>query len=173
DGEHRSDALQRSSFESLKDGDWLCVLDMGGGTTDISFGQLAIDATGAPAFTEMHTLGFADKAGDCIDREFYRWCVGRWVLQKRLKGMEGDAGPLSELGMDDLVHAAALMLEGEPAPVRRDEALRQLCILKESMFAQATPVNKTWDSFLLQHNHVLLAPGEISQQIRKRVAEPI
>lgn len=155
---------------SLQDGDWICVLDMGGGTTDISLGKLMRDSGGTPGFSEVRSLGFPDMAGDQVDEEIYRYCIACWLREGRVRT------PVSATSQEEAVEQLSLLpnleLEGEGAnrPVRRDDALMQLRVLKHQIFSRTPAVTAMWDPFRSERNYVTLDPVEIANHLRERMA---
>lgn len=153
---------------------WLCVLDMGGGTTDITFARFGLTAEGKPTFDQLRSLGFPNFAGDRIDEEFYRWCLEHWYKNKRL--LKAKTGPLAAEELEGLTQAPQIQLEGEQGgpydPLKRSTALRTICDAKERMYGTSPPQNWTWDVFTRTENHVTLQP-DLLHPVLCRLAEKI
>jgi hypothetical protein len=69
---------------ALRPGDWVCVLDIGAGTTDITFAQVALGEDGSIDFSNTISAGYPF-AGDYVDERLLAWCLGQWQGRKLLK----------------------------------------------------------------------------------------
>jgi hypothetical protein len=154
-------------------GDWLCVLDMGGGTTDVTFARLGIDGNGVPSFDECRNIGFPGYAGTYIDEAIYTWCVEQWRANHRLKGIRGDARPAAQIPVEEAARAEGILLEGEGEPIRREEPMEALPRLKEQVYASVPPTNQVWDLPTRRENHVTLCPEKLSRDVLAPLAHGI
>lgn len=148
----------------LPAGSWICVLDMGGGTTDITFARYVLTEEGKPTFDQLCNLGFPHWAGDRVDEIIYRWCLDYWNRTRRLS--TGHKEPLSEKDLDDLSRAEEVRLEGEK-PLLCARALQGICKAKETMYGSTPPRNFVLDLFTRQENHVSLKPDQLREEWRK------
>ena len=71
------------SIPMPSDGDWLCVVDIGGGTTDVSLTQFGVSESGRPELRHLKVAGFS-RAGDFIDQELFLHCLRTWDETGRL-----------------------------------------------------------------------------------------
>lgn len=149
----------------IQPGEWVCVLDMGGGTTDVTFAKVDLETDGSPTFSEMDSVGYPI-AGDRIDLELYRCCIDQWLQKKRVKSVP-DKTPVDQLTSDKISELPAFKLDGEKLEVVRGESLAAMSVLKESMYRQAPPSVKSWDAFSKQENFVNLAPEKVAPVLRK------
>lgn len=151
-----------ASGSMIQDGEWLCILDMGGGTTDVTFAKLGVNGNGQPSFDQMHSVGFPT-AGDYVDETFYAWCLGEWKKRNRLKPIEAKKGVSAE-NPDDLAKAAQIQLDGEPLALPRSEAIQMVRVLKEAMYRTDTPVAQKLDPFK-QINQLTIAPEDVRPRL--------
>ncbi len=153
-------------------GEWLCVLDMGGGTTDVTFARMSVLEDGRPGFDKLHSYGYEGHAGDRVDLEFYGWVIDKWLATKRLKGVQGQQKPAQDLSREALMAAPSLQLEGEKLPYARASNLNQMQFHKELMYNTIPPQNVRWEEFTKADNSVLLVPDELAptlQELARRI----
>jgi len=150
-----------------KSGEWLCVLDMGGGTTDVTFAQMSVMEDGRPGFDVLHSYGYEGHAGDRVDLEFYGWVIDKWLATKRLKGVQGQQKAVHELSREALMAAPSLQLEGEKLSYGRASNLNQMQFHKERMYNAIPPQNVRWEEFTKTDNSVLLVPDELAPTLQE------
>lgn len=150
-----------------KSGEWLCVLDMGGGTTDVTFAQMSVMENGRPGFDVMHSYGYEGHAGDRVDLEFYGWVIDKWRETKRLKGVQRRQKAIQELSREEIMDAPSLQLEGEKLPYGRASNLNQIQLHKERMYNTIPPQEMRWEEFTKADNSVLLVPEELTSTLEK------
>jgi hypothetical protein len=153
----------------IEPGSWLCVLDMGGGTTDITFAQFGVAEDGTPTFDRFQSLGFPHWAGDHLDEEIYRWCLGHWSREGRL--VKTSQEHLSEETLNALSKAEEIHLQGEEGgrydPLKRSQALDMICEIKEKIYSSTPPQQQNWDVFTRNENHIALQPEQLREVLRK------
>lgn len=166
--ELQSQVVNGEASRLLEPGSWLCVLDMGGGTTDVTFARFDMAEDGTPTFDRFHSLGFPNWAGDHLDEEIYRWCLGHWHRRGRLKT---DQEYLSEEGLKALSEAEEIHLKGEEGgpydPLKRSQALDEICTIKEQIYGSTPPQPRNLDMFTLEDNHITLEPEQLRPLLSK------
>jgi hypothetical protein len=78
------DADEHFRSFALGPGDWVCVLDIGAGTTDITFAQVALAPDGSIDFSSTISAGYPF-AGDYVDERLLAWCLGQWKGRNLLR----------------------------------------------------------------------------------------
>ncbi|MDH7570023.1 MAG: hypothetical protein QHJ73_10605, partial [Armatimonadota bacterium] len=166
---HLREAARKGKERPVLPEDWLCVLDMGGGTTDISFVRFkGIEDDGVLVFDEVHSLGFPGCAGDHIDEEFWRWCIKEWEKKGRLKKDGTKPAPTPQDGKHP-----AVSLEGETETIRWAEGIKGMCVLKEKMYASSPPKAETFDIPTREENKLTLCPKTLGRDVLKPMAREV
>lgn len=139
------------------DGDWLCVVDIGGGTTDISLTQFGLAESGRPELRNLKVAGFS-RAGDFVDQELFLHCLRSWR----------DAGRINETCPTAFVPEllnAPLKLKGETAPQPQARVFEEIRRAKEYMYDHNPARPYTLESFGIKRNHLPLQPEELDRVI--------
>lgn len=145
--------------DKLPQNQWLCVLDMGGGTTDVTFALLNVLTSGMPTFDEVHSLGYENMAGDHIDNEIYGWIVERWKENSRVKE------PPESTPLPDIKMAKQVSLKGEPLALVRRQQVGQSQLIKENMFSTTPPTNQKYEA-TRSENEVVVTPEGLAPTLK-------
>ncbi len=106
-----------SNFAIAED-DWICVFDIGAGTTDVAFAQVTIGDDGSLGFANVASLGYT-VAGNYVDARLLTWCLMQWR----------DNGVLEDPGSRE---RPEVTVAGETWS--RAELLEQIRVLKEVLY---------------------------------------
>ncbi len=146
-----------ASIPMPSDGDWLCVVDIGGGTTDISLTQFGVSESGRPELRHLKVAGFS-RAGDFIDQELFLHCLQAWSKKKRL------VGPYPE-GFNPEMQSELLELKGEPQHQQRSKVFNDVRRGKEYIYDHTPERPYDLDNFGIKLNRLKLDPAQLNDEV--------
>lgn len=153
----KMDASERMEAPLPSDGKWLCVVDIGGGTTDISLTEFGVNEAGRPELRNPKVAGFS-RAGDFIDQELFLDCLRRWNESGRLA--TGYPGAFTPEMLE-----RPLSLKQETAPQLQSKIYEEIRRAKEYMYGQDPPRSYTLESFGIKRNHLHLDPADLDERV--------
>lgn len=159
------DAMKGGASVHPSEGDWLCVVDMGGGTTDISLTQFGLGEKGKPELRNLKVAGFS-RAGDFIDQELFLYCLRTWAESDRLLGSCPSAFTPELLEQP-------LKLKGETTPLMQSKLYEETRRAKEYMYDHTPQRGYTLDSFTVKRNHLHLNPEELNHRLIRNTVKAL
>lgn len=142
----------------LPQDEWICVLDIGAGTTDIAFAWVDFDEDGAVVFNRIASLGYGI-AGDEVDKRLLDWCLEQWRQRGLLEATPTEEAPRVGVAGEDL---------------SRQALVREIRAHKEALYGSgmaeqpdgAQPDRAVLDMFLRNESHLELTREDVSQRVR-------